>query len=54
MFCQTLEGGNGDVVEIGEEQDILMEKPKALQHSFNEERKKQRKETKPSTYYRKT
>ena len=30
----------GDVIGIGEELDMLLEKLKALQKSFNEERKK--------------
>ena len=34
---QTLELKKGDVIEIGEERDILMEQLKALQQRFNEE-----------------
>ena len=36
----------GDVIGIGEELDMLLEKLKALQKSFNEERKKPEKSDK--------
>ena len=39
-MCQIMEDKKGDVMKIGEEWDMLMEKLKALQQSFNEERVK--------------
>ena len=51
---QNPEDKKFDVMEICDEQDMLMDKLKALQHSFNEERKNQRKEPKPSKYNRNT
>ena len=43
---QILEDKIGDVMEIGEEQDMLREQPKSLRHTFNEERVKSEKGTK--------
>ena len=39
-LCQIMEDKKGDVMKIGEEWDMLMEKLKALQQSFNEKRVK--------------
>ena len=49
----TLEGGKGDVMEIGEQKDIIMKQLKALRKGFNEQIKKQRKQPKLSKYFRK-
>ena len=35
---QNMEDKKGDVMEIGEVEDILMEKLKSLLHNFNEDR----------------
>ena len=48
---QTLEEKRGDVMEIGEERNMLMEQLTVLNQSFNEERGNHRKEPKPPNYY---
>ena len=39
-LCQILEDKKGDIMKFSEELDTLMEKLRALQHSFNKERVK--------------
>ena len=49
-ICKT----KGDVKNIGEERDILMEQLKALKQIFIEKRLNQRQDKRPPKYYRNT